>query len=77
MTVGSPTAPAAPQTHVSVVRTAGRPCIITVLLPEGNTLTIGWCTLGGKEQMCMSPTTAAGRPLIMTVETPGPVMVPP
>jgi hypothetical protein len=40
-TVGSPTAAAAPQMHVSETLNAGRPWIITVPLPAGNALTVG------------------------------------
>jgi hypothetical protein len=63
--------------QVSVVRRAGRPEIITVELPLGKALAVGWCPFGGREQTCISPTTAAGILLIKTVLTPGPVMVPP
>jgi hypothetical protein len=41
MTVGSPTAAIAPQIQLSVVRNAGTPPIITVLLPDGNGLAVG------------------------------------
>lgn len=77
LTVGHPTAAPAPQMQVSVVRKAGTPPINTVELPAVNALDVGWCPLGGNEQICISPTTAAGCPPIITVLTPGPIMVPP
>jgi hypothetical protein len=40
-TVGSPTAAAAPHAHVSEVLNAGRPWIMTDVLPEGNALIVG------------------------------------
>jgi hypothetical protein len=42
ITVGSPTAAMAPQIHASDVRSAGRPEISTVALPDGNGLDVGW-----------------------------------
>jgi hypothetical protein len=75
--VGSPTAAIAPQMQVSVVRSAGRPPISTVVLPEGNTLAVGTWPGGGIEQTCWSVATAAGFYPIRTVATHGPRIVPP
>src|SRR5689334_3640878 len=76
-TVGEPTAAPAPQMQVSLVRSAGRPPISTVVLPDGNALEVTWPVLAGITQTCESPATAAGMLPISTVETPGPMMVPP
>ena len=67
----------APQMHVSVVRRAGIPPIITVELPIGKGLTVGKCAGGGITQTWLSVAIAAGIPPISTVGTPGPIMVPP
>lgn len=77
ITVGQPTAAIAPQIHASDVRIAGLPSIITVALPIGNGLDVGWCALGGSTHTCVSPATAAGMPPIITVGAPGPTIVPP
>ena len=77
MTVGAPTAAIALHRQASVVRTAGRPPISTLLLPLEKGLTVGWWEMGGKTQTCKSPATAAGMPPTKTVATPGPVIVPP
>jgi hypothetical protein len=60
---------------MSPTRNAGRPPIITVMLPIGNGVG-GWTAGGGKLHVWMSPTTAAGIPAMSTVGTPGPVMTP-
>ena len=65
-TVGAPITIGAPQPAMSPTRSAGRPPIITVMLPIGNG--VGGCTAGGgKLHVCRSPTTAAGIPAISTV----------
>ena len=76
ITLEDPLTIVAPQAVISPMRAAGLPPITTDLLPVA--IGFGGCgpAVGGKAQICVSPTATAGRQLIMTLDTPGPAMTP-